>query len=43
MEVLLDSIRTSLLSLPDDFVVYPGHGPQTTIADERATNPFLIA
>jgi glyoxylase-like metal-dependent hydrolase (beta-lactamase superfamily II) len=38
---LLDSIRTQLLTLPDDTVVYPGHGPETTIGRERATNPFL--
>jgi glyoxylase-like metal-dependent hydrolase (beta-lactamase superfamily II) len=40
-EVLLASIRTKLLSLPDDTVVYPGHGPPTTIGAERAHNPFL--
>ncbi len=38
---LLASIRDRLLSLPDDTVVYPGHGPETTIGRERATNPFL--
>lgn len=38
---LLDSIRTKLLSLPDNTVVYPGHGPQTTIGEERESNPFL--
>jgi glyoxylase-like metal-dependent hydrolase (beta-lactamase superfamily II) len=27
--------------LPDDTIVYPGHGPTTTIAEERAHNPFL--
>lgn len=41
--VLLESIRRELLSLPDDTVVYSGHGPQTTIGDERRTNPFLSA
>ena len=39
--LLLASIRTQLLSLPDETVVYPGHGPETTIGRERATNPFL--
>jgi len=29
------------LTLPDDFKVYPGHGPPTTIGLERRTNPFL--
>lgn len=40
---LLHSIETQLLSLPDDTVVYPGHGPSTTIGAERQTNPFLGA
>jgi glyoxylase-like metal-dependent hydrolase (beta-lactamase superfamily II) len=39
---LVASIRAKLLTLPDATVVYTGHGPQTTIADERAYNPFLI-
>ena len=38
---LLASIREQLFTLPDDTVVYPGHGPVTTIGRERATNPFL--
>lgn len=38
---LLDSIRRELLSLPDETVVYAGHGPETTIGREKATNPFL--
>ena len=41
MEVLMRSIEERLLTLPDDTVVYPGHGPATTIAEERAHNPFL--
>jgi hydroxyacylglutathione hydrolase len=41
MEVLLQSINERLLTLPDETRVYPGHGPQTTIGDERAHNPFL--
>lgn len=39
---LLDSIAARLLPLRDDTVVLPGHGPQTTIGIERATNPFLV-
>jgi glyoxylase-like metal-dependent hydrolase (beta-lactamase superfamily II) len=35
------SLRTVILPLPDDTVVHPGHGPSTSIARERATNPFL--
>lgn len=38
---LLASIRDVLLPLPDETVVYAGHGPETTIGQERATNPFL--
>ncbi|QKG53581.1 MBL fold metallo-hydrolase [Hymenobacter sp. BRD67] len=38
---LLASIRKELLSLPDATVVYPGHGPATTIGEERRSNPFL--
>ena len=38
---LLRSIHQKLLALPDSTVVIPGHGPSTTIGDERATNPFL--
>ncbi|HSK98848.1 MAG TPA: MBL fold metallo-hydrolase [Rubrobacteraceae bacterium] len=41
MEVLLRSIEERLLTLPDDTRVYPGHGPETTIANEKAHNPFL--
>lgn len=38
---LLDSIRNHFLTLPDETVVYPGHGPETTVGEERATNPYL--
>jgi glyoxylase-like metal-dependent hydrolase (beta-lactamase superfamily II) len=38
---LLTSIREQLLTLPDETVVYAGHGPQTTIGAERRANPFL--
>ncbi|MBN2472362.1 MAG: MBL fold metallo-hydrolase [Anaerolineae bacterium] len=38
---LMRSIREELLPLGDAFTVAPGHGPLTTIRDERATNPFL--
>ncbi|HEY64998.1 MAG TPA: MBL fold metallo-hydrolase [Caldilineae bacterium] len=40
---LLQSIQTQLLSLPDDYEVLPGHGPATTIGEERLHNPFLQA
>jgi glyoxylase-like metal-dependent hydrolase (beta-lactamase superfamily II) len=38
---LLRSIQEQLLTLPDDTVVYSGHGPTTTIGRERRSNPFL--
>lgn len=38
---LLSSINGKLLSLPDETIVYPGHGPSSTIGDERRDNPFL--
>ena len=38
---LEDSIRTQLLTWPDATVIYPGHGPSTSIGRERQTNPFL--
>ncbi len=38
---LIQSIRTQLMMLADDVVVYPGHGPATTIGSERISNPFL--
>jgi glyoxylase-like metal-dependent hydrolase (beta-lactamase superfamily II) len=41
-KTLLDNIRKNLFSLPDDTVVYSGHGPATTIAHERATNPNFL-
>jgi glyoxylase-like metal-dependent hydrolase (beta-lactamase superfamily II) len=40
-EQLLDSIINKLLPLGDDVAVYSGHGPVTTIGQERKTNPFL--
>lgn len=41
MNQLLRGIRDKLLILPDDTVVYTGHGPSTTIGAERRDNPFL--
>lgn len=40
-EQLMDSINNRILPLGDDFVVYSGHGRETTIGRERASNPFL--
>ncbi len=41
MEVLMRSIGERLLTLPDTTAVYSGHGPETTIGEERVHNPFL--
>jgi len=38
---IIASIRDVLLTLPDDTVVIPGHGPETTIGEERAHNPYV--
>ena len=40
-EALMDSIKTKLMILPEQTRVYTGHGPETTIGDEKRTNPFL--
>jgi glyoxylase-like metal-dependent hydrolase (beta-lactamase superfamily II) len=40
-EDIIRSIRLKLLALPDETAVYPGHGPTTTIGQERESNPFL--
>lgn len=40
-ETLMESIRTQMLPLPDETIVYSGHGPETTIGVERRSNPFL--
>lgn len=39
-DTLINSIHEKLFTLPDDVVVYPGHGPKTTIGFEKVTNPF---
>lgn len=39
-DTLIASIHKQLFTLPDDVIVYPGHGPETTIGFEKKTNPF---
>jgi hydroxyacylglutathione hydrolase len=41
MEKIMRSLHNQVLALPDETVVTPGHGPNTTIGEERETNPFL--
>jgi hydroxyacylglutathione hydrolase len=40
-QTLMSSIRKHILTLPDETTLYSGHGPETTVGHERATNPFL--
>lgn len=40
-DILINSIKTQLFTLPDEVKVYPGHGPMTTIGFEKLYNPFL--
>ncbi len=40
-EQLIESVKTKIFPLGDHVVVYPGHGPKTTVGRERATNPFF--
>ncbi|HQH40456.1 MAG TPA: MBL fold metallo-hydrolase [Bacteroidales bacterium] len=40
-QLLVDGIRRKLLVLPENTLVWPGHGPSTTIGREKATNPYL--
>jgi glyoxylase-like metal-dependent hydrolase (beta-lactamase superfamily II) len=41
MEALERSIRTQLYTLSDSMALFPGHGPPTTVGNERANNPFV--
>jgi hydroxyacylglutathione hydrolase len=42
MQKIISSLHERVLALPDETIVVPGHGPLTTIGEERETNPFLI-
>jgi glyoxylase-like metal-dependent hydrolase (beta-lactamase superfamily II) len=41
MGTLMGSIRSQLLTMPDEVIVYSGHGPLTTVGQERESNPYL--
>jgi glyoxylase-like metal-dependent hydrolase (beta-lactamase superfamily II) len=43
MKVLDHSIRSQIYTLPDETTVYPGHGPTTTVGNEKRTNPYVHA
>jgi glyoxylase-like metal-dependent hydrolase (beta-lactamase superfamily II) len=40
-DALLRSIREKLFALPDETIVYSGHGPETTIGEDKRSNPFV--
>jgi glyoxylase-like metal-dependent hydrolase (beta-lactamase superfamily II) len=40
-DVLMDSIESKLFTLDDEYIVYPGHGPKTSIGYEKISNPFI--
>jgi glyoxylase-like metal-dependent hydrolase (beta-lactamase superfamily II) len=40
-DMLVAAIKDKLLTLPDETIIYPGHGPSTTIIEEKLHNPFL--
>lgn len=42
-EMLANSIRTQIYTLPEATTLYPGHGPETDVATEKATNPYVRA
>ena len=42
MPKIIDSLHQRVLTLPDETLVVPGHGPLTTIGEERESNPFLV-
>ncbi len=42
MQKMMHSLHGTVLALPDDTLVVPGHGPSTTIGEERESNPFLV-
>ena len=42
MEKIIRSLREKVMALPDETLVVPGHGPLTTIGEERESNPFLV-
>jgi glyoxylase-like metal-dependent hydrolase (beta-lactamase superfamily II) len=42
MRKIINSLHEKVMTLPDETLVVPGHGPLTTIGEERESNPFLV-
>lgn len=42
LDDIMDSLRNKVMQLPDETIVHPGHGPFTSIGEERNSNPFLV-
>jgi hydroxyacylglutathione hydrolase len=40
-QTLINSVENKIFTLPDETMIYPGHGPETTVGQEKATNPFF--
>ena len=40
---LIESVQEKIFTLPGDRIIYPGHGPETTLAEEKASNPFHLS
>jgi len=38
---MVNSIKNKILTMPDEMIVLPGHGPHTTVGQERSSNPFI--
>jgi glyoxylase-like metal-dependent hydrolase (beta-lactamase superfamily II) len=43
LEILTRSIRGQIYTLPDETIVFPGHGPRTTVGEEKTGNPYVMA
>lgn len=40
-QILIHAVKTKIFTLPDETIIYPGHGPETTVGQEKLTNPFF--